>query len=253
MRVNSFNPEFGYELISVLPYAGYWSQRKKVTVISGYDMQPFYWFCNYEYDPTPRSWYNVAKMTTPNRDIHKPELNKSEFYIPDFKKKYSGKYDFDVVVCNRKNNEWPATINKPLNFFCEDMLFNIFSLLEGKKIAYLNIDAADQRYWDGVEPIRMKDYDICKEFGVSHIKDLAEDSFNLTQLQVMASADMYITMNGGYGIMASLFGGKNIIYTNPQNGVPRENYTGDFNYYKDFAGSEVINATSYSDLINELL
>ena len=219
MIINSHNIEFGYELISVLPYAAYWQKEgQQVKVISGHDMKPFYFFCDFEENSEQREWKNILKLDPeiPNRNIHKKELDKINFFIPDYRKEYGGVYDFDVVVCNKYNNEWPETpeLNKPINFFDVGMLAKIFTLLSDYKVAYLNIDTAGDKYYDATKPIPIKDKEMCYIYkNVTHIKDLVKDSFNTTQLQVMAGAKMYITLNGGYAIMASYFGGVNIIYT----------------------------------------
>ena len=62
MIVNSYNPEFGYELISVIPYAYYHRDRLKQT-ISAIGTSPYYWFSPSHVEHSgPRSWYNVQKI-----------------------------------------------------------------------------------------------------------------------------------------------------------------------------------------------
>ena len=259
MTINTNNPEFGYELISVVPYAYYHHLRgEKVKVITGYDMEPFYYFCQTEYNQKQRG---DRLPPTPNAEIHKPALDLAEFAPPPYKTIYTGKYDFDVVICNRYNNEWTyhEELNKPINYFSPELLFMMFALLSRRKVAYLNIDTAGERYYDNAPPLQMDDRKLCQRFAnVTHIADIAtKESFNTTQLQVMAGAKLFITLNGGYAIMASYFGGRNIIYTNPVeiDGeiFPAENQFGDFGYYHHFGGSEIINVTSEKDLLTKII
>lgn len=264
LEIRSFNPEFGYELISVVPYAYYLhSMGEKIRVVSGYDMQPFYYFADeFILDESERSWYNVKRMNTPNRNIHKPALDLTQFKSPPYKEKYKGFYDYDIVICNRYNIEWSGVkeLNRPINYFSEAFLFELFTKLKDKKIAYFNIDRSNKKYFDNAPPIKLNDYEVVKQFkNVHHISDIAKiskDSFNATQLKVMAGAKLFITMNGGYGIMSSFFGGKNIIYTNPVNVngkiYPSENQTNDFNYYYLFGDSKIVNLHSYNDILNSI-
>ncbi len=64
-------------------------------------------------------------------------------------------------------------------------------------------------------------------------------------MQIMASAKEFHTLNGGYSILASYFGGTNYIYTKPTKDKtgrirPTELVTGDFNYYHHFGNSKII-------------
>jgi len=250
MEVNSYNGEFGYELISTIPYAYYLHTKGMLRkTISGHDTEHLYYFSpKHEINPEPRSWYNVVKMDTPNNDIHKSKLDLSQFAPPPYKQTYSGYYDYDMVVCNRYNDEWPGNpeLNKPINYFSLDFLFDLFTKNDNKKIAYLNIHGYEKHY-DNAPAIDLGDYEFCKHFkNVDHIKDLSikKDSLNWNQLAVMASAKEFYTLNGGYAVLASYFGGTNYIYTNPEIAggriYPRELETGDFTYYHHFGGSKIV-------------
>ena len=247
MIVNSHNCEFGYEAISVIPYAYYlYSTGGLTKTISGFDSEPLYYFSdNHTSIMKQRSWNNTMKLTTPNRNIHKPKLDTSQFLPPPYKDVYSGFYDFDIVVCNRYYNEWTAVpeLNRPINFFSLEFLDKLFTENSTKKIVYLNIHGFKNHY-DHSGCLDLGDYEFTFDYNnVKHIKDIVTDSLNKTQLQVMASSDEFYTLNGGYSILASYFGGTNYIYTNQQtvNGKvrPRECVTGDFNYYPLFGGSKI--------------
>jgi len=259
MIVNSFNTEFGYEMISVVPYA-YWlyEHGELEGTISGKGSEPLYYFSpRHEINPEPRSWYNVQKMTTPNAWIHKPTLDLEKFSPPPYREKYANdKYHFDLVIYNRHNNEWPGVpeLNRPINFFSLELLREIFRTFKGK-ILYINVDGLPDLY-DNAPPIAFNDYPLCREFRQVTIIHQLQESFNLAQLMAFANCRLFLTMNGGGCIMASFFGGRNIIYTNPQQVgdriYPRENMTGDFAYYHHLGGSEIINVHTYDEILKLL-
>lgn len=248
MTVNSHNPEFGYELISVIPYA-YWLYEKGMLekTISGFDSEPLYYFSpEHEINPEKRSWYNHPKLETPNRHIHRRSLDTRKFKAPPYREAFSGHYNFDIVVCNRYCNEWTAVkeLNKPINYFDLDFLDRLFNDNKNKSIAYLNIHGYDKHY-DHSGCLDLGDYEFCQNYpNVTHIKELVNGSLNKAQLKVMASASEFYTLNGGYAILASYFGGVNYIYTNPvkigDRIRPREVETGDFEYYPLFGGSTIV-------------
>ena len=260
VTVNSFNCEFGYELISVIPYAYYlFSKGRLKGTISGRGSEPFYYFSpHHTINPAERSWSNHKFMNTPNRHIHRPKLNTKEFKPPPYKQIYANKkYHFDLVIYNRFNNEWPGIgeLNKPLNYFDDKLLDHIFTKFKGK-ILYCNVDGEPSLYDDAPPKKGLNDYEVCMAHkNVTIIHDLEED-YNTAQLMAFANCPLFLTMNGGGCILASYFGGKNVIYTNPQQArgrtFPRENETGDFSYYYLFGGSSIVNVHSY-DAIKKLI
>jgi len=257
--VDSMNCEFGYELISVIPYA-YWLHTHGLleSTRSGVGSEPFYYFSPYhEINPEPRSWYNVKRMTTPNRWIHTEILDTGQFKPPPYRKHFANKkYKFDLVVYNRYNNEWPGVIelNRPINFFSIEFLDRVFSQFKGR-ILYCNVDGKPDLY-DNAPALFFPDRDLVDQFAnVTHIDDLSEE-YNLAQLMAFSSCRLFLTMNGGGCILASYFGGRNIIYTSPQQigdrVYPRENQTGDFAYYHLFGGSDITNIHTYDEILKLL-
>jgi hypothetical protein len=256
--VNSQNVEFGYELISVIPYAYYLSTIGELKeTISGIGSEPFYYFSpKHTINTKPRSWYNVENLETPNKWIH-GTLDMRQFYPPPYRLKYANKkYYFDLVVYNRYNNEWPGVVdlNRPINFFSLDLLEYIFKNFEGN-ILYCNIEGNPLLY-DDAEALIFNDRELIEGFeNVTHVDDLSHD-YNTAQLLGFANCPLFLTMNGGGSILSSYFGGKNIIYTNPvQIGsriYPREDQTKDFEYYHVFGGSKIIHVNSYELCLKEL-
>jgi hypothetical protein len=266
MIVNSYNSEFGYELIATLPYAYWLHLRGELDkTISAKDTRCLYYFSrNHFENPERRSWYHgdttaVAKMIEaeiPNAWIHVPKLNTDKFMPPPYKKSYKNNwakfYKHTFVIYNRYNLEYPATYNQAFNYFSEDFLEEVFTRLKDDfEIVYCNIEGQPDLY-DHCDPLPMEDYELCKKHGITHIRDLQEKHPGLTYNQILlyyfANCHDFLTMNGGGGILASYFGGRNIIYSR----FSKELNSGDFGYYHLFGGSKIIPVTTYDEILHNL-
>ena len=262
MIVNSHNIEFGYELISALPYAYYLHSKGDLTkTISGNDTECLYYFSpNHEINTEPRSWYNTPKaINIPNIDIHKPYLNKENFLAPPLKKEYANKeFKFKketVIICNRHNIEWGK---RPINFFNLNTLEQMFIMLQDKyQVIYINVEGRKELY-DNAPPIQLGDYDLLKKYPkVINIHDLHKEgtSFNELQLKIFANCKKYITMNGGHSILASYFGGENIImskYGHPQTKEINPENNSFYRWYNEFGGQRIKHVCNEKELISAI-
>lgn len=263
MEVNSQNIEFGYELISALPYAYYLHLNKKLSkTVSGNDTECLYYFSpNHIENKERRSWYNTPKAKNiPNIDIHKPFLYKSQFASPPFKEHYANDlYKFNkktVVICNRINREWGKD---PINYFNETTLDKLFSLLEQKyQVIYINIEGRTELY-DNESPISINDKEILKKhpqvIDIHALKEETDLSFNTLQLMIFANCEKYITMNGGHSILASYFGGENIImskYGKPQTREINPENNSFYRWYDQFGDSRIMHVSNEDKLIRKI-
>lgn len=257
-KVNSFNVEFGYELISALPYAYYLHERGLLTeTISGVDTDCLYYFSpKHTINSSIRSWNNMhLAKSIPNIRIHKPVLDK-RFSPPPLKERYKNErfvYDKPIVcICNRINKEW----NKDaINFFDAECLKKLFTLLsKDYHVVYFNIRGKKQ-YYDGPVPIDINDYELAREMGIETIHELHENnpdlSFNELQLMVMANSERFITMNGGYAILAAYMGGTNIIYSKQCNELKPE-VNSFYSWYNRLGKSRTIHISTYDDLYKKV-
>lgn len=256
--IDSFNIEFGYELISILPYA-YWLHKndKLLGTKSGNDTAPFYFFSpNHTEDSSERNWENMKKAWAanyPNINIHRPTLDETMFSPPPLKERYRNKrFLFDkpiVCICNRVNIEWGRDV---INYFDTDLLAQLITMLSDYHVVYFNIDGRPELY-DGVRPVEIGDFDLVRSLGATVIHDLHYDnqdiSFNELQLMVMANCERFITMNGGYSIMASYMGGENIIYAKECREItPIVNSFA--RWYHKLGGSTILHVANYESLVN---
>lgn len=252
--VSSNNVEFGYELISSLPYAYKLHLEGRLQeTISAVDTECLYYFSpKHSIDQKIRGWNNmIAAKNIPNIGIHQPSLDWSNFVPPPFKEQYKNdRFVFDkpiICICNRINVEWGKGV---INFFDRDCLEKMFKSLHKKyQIIYFNIDGKPE-FYDGAVPVNIKEKTLVKKYGI-HIQDLhkknSDLTFNELQLMVMANCSAFITMNGGYSILASYFGGTNIIYSKECREITSK-VNSFYRWYQKFGGSRIVHVDNYKDL-----
>jgi hypothetical protein len=259
MIINSENIEFGYELISVVPYAYYHYLNGNLEgTVSGNDTGSLYYFSpNHKINKEQRDYHNIAKVKYPNAWIHKPYLDKKEFAIPDYKKQFANdKFKFDketVIICNRYNTEWGY---KPINYFSLDTLKELFELLQDKyQVVYINVDGREELY-DNAPPEPLGDWELLKQYPkIINFHDLVEESFNETQLKVFANCSKFVTMNGGHAILASYFRGENIVMSKFDKIYAKEIKPGVnsfYTFYHEFSGQRVVSVHSERELIERI-
>ena len=218
MKVNSFNIEFGYELLSAIPYSYELYLRGELTETeSGLGSGPLYYFSpNHKINPEKRSWYNTEKARLeglPYTNIHQPEQPNK--FFPCYKEHYANdEFKFDkplLCICNRYNIEWDV---KPINFFDEDMLDWMFTNLKNQyEIIYFPVSIPEELQ-DNAHSMKLRDEEIAKKHNIKTFPSLLKGrSWNEVLLRVFANCESFVTMNGGYSILASFFSGTNIIYS----------------------------------------
>ena len=253
--VDSFNIEFGYELLSAVPYAyeQHINGRLQGTR-SGKWSHPLYYFSpDHHINPERRSWYNTDSSLKgftklPWTNIHKPEQPKKHF--PPYKEFYANtEYKWDkptLCICNRANIEWGHSV---INYFDADMLDWMFSMLKDHyEIVYFPVMIPDELK-DQADPVSIGDIDVARKHDVKVFTDIIRTSWNETLLKVFANCDHYITMNGGYSILASYFSGTNIIYSKPGTVETKELKIFSFwRWYPNINDVRTLHVPSYDDL-----
>ncbi len=261
MVVRSHNTELGYELIATVPYAYYLHTIGELEgTVSGTGSEPFYFFSpHHQIDPTPRDFAHTAAASKeiPNMWIHKPNLNKEQWIPPPYKEHYAPlAVRFDkptVVIYNRFNVEWSRP---PINYFDLPVLRSMFKMLSKKyTVVYFNV-RGEESLEDNAHSMDLGDYEMIRsEFPqVRVIHDIVEDtdlSYNECQLRIFAGCERFVTMNGAPSILASHFGGENIIYTKEcrELGSAVNSF---YNWYPDFGGSAIKVVHTYQDLLRTI-
>lgn len=264
MVVNSHNIEFGYELISCLPFAYYLHTKGKLDrTISGPGSEPLYCFSpEHIINKSPRRFENNQSVISdgiPNAGIHRIKLDLDQWAIPPYKTHYKNEeYKWSkptICICNRYNIEWST---KPINFFDLPLLDKLFNILKSKyQIIYFGVDLPETLQ-DGAHSMRLGDYEFIKEKHPEVIifQDLLkerDESWNLAMLKTFANCERFLTMNGGYSILASYFGGQNIIYSKPGKPQTRELTVGSFwHWYGEFGDSQICYVSDYEKIIEKI-
>ena len=257
MVVDSKNIEFGYELAAVVPWA--YAKRLKgelTETISGMGSEPYYYFSpKHTINPAQRDWHNTPQCNAPNIRIHRDRLDKTDWVFPPYAEHYADRaIVFEkptVVIYNRANSEWNRGL---INYFDLPTLRTLFSMLLPKyDIVYFNV-RGEEALEDNAHSVDIGDYKmIRKEFPSVHIiHDLTKEhksDYNSIQLRVFAGCKRFVSMNGAGSMLASAFGGENIIYSKECRELwPTVNSF--YNWYPDFGGSTIKVVNTHADLID---
>ena len=85
-------------------------------------------------------------------------------------------------------------------------------------------------------------------------QDLLNDTnenWNTVMLKIFSNCEKFITMNGGYSILASFFGGQNIIYSKRGMVQTSEINIGSFwRWYPEFNNAQIKYVSTYDELFN---
>jgi len=258
-QVNSNCPEFGYELLSAIPYAyNLYLKGELGETISGFDTKCLYFFSpKHTENNCKRSWDNMGKLwktNFPNINIHRPQLDWNLFTPPPFKEFYKDKsINFEketIVIFNRYNVEWGEP---PINYLDLDTLDVLFKMLSDEyQVIYINLNKGD-KYFDGVNPMQLNDGEILKKYpkvySLYDVMDMYPDlSLNEVQLRLFVNCSKYISSNGGQLILSAYFGGENIIFSKKCRELdPKVNSF--YKWYYKLGGGVFQHVNNYSDLI----
>lgn len=257
--INSLCCEFGYELLSVIPYAYYLYQQGRLeNTVSAYDTKCLYFFSpDHQEINNNRSWESVKQLKRqgfPNIEIHRDQLDWDKFVSPPYKEYYSDKkITFDketVVIFNRYNNEWGKS---PINFLNNQTLDKLFSMLNDRyQVVYLNLNH-DDRYFDHLPPLDFDDNSVLNKYpNILTFKDLQEKYNDLTineiQLRLFAGCTKYVSSNGGQLILSAFFGGENIIFSKESRELD-PNINSFYGWYHKLGGGLFQHVNNYESLI----
>lgn len=256
--------EFGSEVIIVIPYVNYlFEQGVDVTVRGCKGMSCFYHFLpegKYREEYVRRGW---TTPKVPLRGIHWKKLDKSQWKMPDYKsyyKKYELPFEREdkpiVMIHNKYNEEWGRP---PVNFLSLDTLDTLFTILKDKyTIVYnrprpKNIVNDHNIHWSRKSD-DLGDYKLIEDIhthviDLQRVCDFPEDpgDYNKYQMIVGAHTDKHISVQGGNSILASLFGGVNVVYAVRGHELENNSFRG---WYHEFSGCETLDYKKYDDMIS---
>jgi hypothetical protein len=254
-----YDGEFGPELQTVIPYAYYLSRNNSLAgTTSGIDTKCFYYFSdNHEDKYSQRRFIKPderSKMGIPNPNEHVSMLKLDQWVPPPYKEKFGNKrFVWEkplLVISNKFNSEWDQA---PINFIDIPELERIILLLKDKyQIIYCRALPGDIP-WDFNASRSFRDFDlIVRHPEVLTIQQLHADnpdlSFNELQLSVYANCERFISVQGGNSVLASYFGGINIIFAVKSS----ELVCGDFNHFPLYAGTRIVPCRNKRDLMSSI-
>ena len=248
MIVDSRNMEFGHELFAAVPYAYYLYKNKQLTgTRSAIGTEPFYYFSpKHVINAAARHSSQVWGSEVPNVKV-KEFTGEGEWIAPPYKARYANRrfvYDKPIlVIANKYNQEW---FGPPVNYLNTETILKIIDMCKDRYEIFYNralpvILADDQVHLD------MGEHEVIRSAypEVRFVHELPGE-FNVNQLRLYANCDRFISVQGGNSILASYFGGINLVYTVKGN----ELGGGFYERLKKLSGCEVAGVRTYSNLLN---
>jgi len=226
--VHAGHMEFGYELLSVIPYAFYLHSINQLKqTISGKNTKDWYFFSkNHIEEEKDRAFDNISKVNIPNKWVHRP-FNFSQWKFPNYKQNFlkDGKNLLPhlsnlVIISNKCNLEWGV---EPCNYIDKHTLDKIFNYLTSKGYTIIyNRLTHSMKFDDGVDIINLGDFDLIEKkypnvLTIQQLMSQYKIGFNSLQLRLYSLCDKFISVQGGTSIISSMFGGHNIVLFNKGN------------------------------------
>lgn len=259
-KIIYFDGEFAPDLQFVLPFA-YWHYKNgtlKATRGAKFTSE-LYFFSpdhrevfetrtnegNYNYE-APRVLYSHNYNMKKWLPVPLKEVYKNNIYV--FEKPI-------LVVANRFNKEWDRP---PISYFSIEMLDHIFNLLKEDYTIIYNRPGVGQIAMDNSEIYELNEWDWMRQTHpeVILMEDLYRENkgvannFNHLQLMVYANAENFVSIHGGTSVLASYFGGTNIILSKEG---PEHSFGCFHKLYPKFSGARIYHAKTDEALKQHLL
>ena len=252
-----YDGEFGLEMQLVIPYAYYLHQKNLLgRTTSAQDTRCLYYFApQHKEKYRTRRWIDPdepPRRMLPNRTEHTFHLNTSQWTPPPYRKQFANRrfvWDKEpLVIMNKFCIEWGE---RSYNFIDVPILEQIIATLKDRyQLIYCRPRTEDIVADDNA--IRsFGDFDLIDRHfpEVLTIQRLHQQnpdlSFNTLQFMVYANCRRFISVQGGTSVLASYFGGSNIIYV-----VKGDELThGDYNHFPLYSGARICPCFSEANLL----
>ena len=246
----AFQQEFGFEILGVVPW--YYDEH----VSRGCDLHIWglpgarylYWFAPSFAEVAGRrsSGYLPEGSPFSGRIPHAPCLPAVNWTMPPWREFFGRALDTDALlprpgrpiamVFNKYTVEWDGN---PVNFFDVDTLRRLLSaLFPVYQIVYVRMESEEL----GDDSVNLKLADkamVRREYPAAvlfeDLYDKATMDYNLLLFGVAAKTRLFVSVQGGTSVVASLWGAPNFIYATRG----KEIQFGDYGWYGQLAGSAV--------------
>ena len=244
MTSTDYGGEFGYELISVIPYAYFLAtQGRLAKTVSTKDTRCLYFFSpNHEERYAQRQYQPVTAFPVQSLCTH--DIDTSKWTPPPYKTVYaSTRFQWPkplLVLGNKSELQWGrGTIN------CIDLslLRELLTALTPHYAVVYSNPPKSAIVDDGCTVVSFGDKDLIRrEFpNVRLIEDVYAEhkdlTFNTFQCTLYASCENFISVQGGASVLASYFGGRNYVLAIDGDETTHDSYSG---YFRRLSGCNVV-------------
>lgn len=248
------NCEFGYELQLVIPYAFYLHKNNLLnnTTSSLMTKELYYFSKNHKEKYKKRRF---KRPNVPNNSPHVKELKYDKYIPPPYKSIFKNNhFVFDkplLIIHNKFNEEWSGP---PINYIDKNTLNEIFNLLCNKyTIVYIRPQAKNI-IDDNSNIYKLEENDLLYSYNIIDGNKLYEETkekyninnFNHFQLLLHANCNKFISVQGGNCVLASYFGGTNIIFAKRGKELKYGAYDG---HYKKYSNCNILHSNNYPEFI----
>ncbi|GAB2528201.1 hypothetical protein [Spirosoma aerophilum] len=254
-KVISYTGEFGAELQFAIPHA-YWHYKNGTlkATRSAPLMEEFYFFSpDHEASFDQRKLAGNYNFELP-RTLHSQNYDMSKWTAVPLKDMYRNDvYVFDkpiLIIANRYNQEWDGP---PISFLSVELLDYVISSLKDQFTIIYNRPKSGQIVMDNSDINDLGEFDWLRREHpeVLLMDDLYQENrgkarnYNHFQLQLYANANHFISIHGGTSVLASYFGGVNLILSKKG---PEHHFNCYQTLYPQFSGAKILHAKTDDDV-----
>lgn len=248
------NCEFGYELQLVIPYTYYlYENNLLLKTISCKKTRELYYFSkNHEEKYNKRI---CCQPDVPNKSPHIKELNYDMYVPPPYQNIFKNTlFLFNkplLIIHNKYNIEWGGP---PVNYIDKNSLEKIFEHCYNRYTVVYIRPNFNEIISDNSEICDLDEYDILNKYSILNGNKLYQENklknninnFNHFQLLIHSNCSHFISVQGGNSVLASYFGGTNIIYACKGGEINSKSYHG---HYKKYSDCKILHSNNYTDFI----
>lgn len=254
-----YQGEFGSELKWAVPYAYWHYLRGTLKKTASYrDTADFYFFsqCHEEVDDA-RDY--ICLPGIPNSEDHNFRFSLKQWAPVPYKERFKDDLRFRpskpiLIISNKFNNEWGRG---PINFIPVETLVEIArSLQSNYQIVYnrpqggmIVADHNTTEDWNDKSKLK----ELCPEILLTedlYMRDKSlYRSFNHFQLALYAHCEHFISVQGGNSVLASYFGGTNIVMCKRGLELEFREYE---HLYGRFSGAKIVLCKNEAELLEQV-
>ncbi|MGN7205936.1 hypothetical protein ACTHQF_16810 [Pedobacter sp. SAFR-022] len=256
----SFHGEFGPELQFVLPFA-YWHHKNGTllsTKSSKFTKEFYYFSENHAEVFENRTNEGNYNFEVP-RVLYSHDYDMSKWLAVPLKKQYQNDiYVYPkplLIIANRYNMEWNGP---PISYFDIPTLDFIVSNLKDQFTIVYNRPRPENITEDNSETYDLNEFEWFKDTHpeVLFLQELYEENrgnannFNHLQLMVYANASHFVSIHGGTSVLASYFGGINLILSKQG---PEHHFNCYNSLYPKLSKAKILHAKNEEDVRKYIL